>query len=68
MGTNLSGSNFKNSYKTNNDLRNTYIILSGSEAEGFDRLHQKTVSNSNEDSDYIHLFTDLFHVEQPPFL
>ena len=65
LGTNLAGNNFKNSYKSNNSPRNSYTILSGSSAEGFDRLHQKT--GSSTEADKIHLFTDLYNVEQPPF-
>ena len=56
LGTNLAGNNFDNIYENN------YNILSGSNAEGFDRLHNKT-----SDSDFTHLFTDLYNVEQPPF-
>ena len=56
LGINLAGNNFNNVYENN------YNILSGSNAEGFDRLHNKT-----SDSDYVHLFTDLYHAEQPPF-
>ena len=65
LGVNLAGNNFKNSYKNNNVERNIYTILTGSSAEGFDRLHQKT--GSSTESDFIHLFTDLYNVEQPPF-
>ena len=65
LGVNLAGNNFKNSYKSGNTPLNSYTILSGSNAEGFDRLHQKTVSST--EADYIHLFTDLYNVEQPPF-
>ncbi len=56
LGTNLAGNNFKNSTTQN------YQILSGSSAEGFDKLHTKTLSDSN-----LHLFTNKFHVEDPPF-
>lgn len=56
LGTNLAGNNFKNNY-TNN-----YTIYSGSAADGFDNLHYKS-KNGN----YLHLFTDNFNVDQPPF-
>ena len=56
LGANLAGSNFKNSTSHN------YQILSGSSAEGFEKLHTKTLSDSN-----LHLFTNKFHVEDPPF-
>jgi hypothetical protein len=65
LGVNLAGNNFKNSYKSGNTPLNSYTILSGSSAEGFDRLHQKT--GSSTENDFIHLFTDLYNVEQPPF-
>ena len=38
------------------------MIYSGSQADGFDKLHYKS-NNEN----YLHLFTDKFNVEQPPF-
>ena len=60
LGTNLAGNNFENGYS------NKYRILSGSNAEGFEKLHTKTTS-SFQTADYIHLFTDNFNVEQPPF-
>ena len=65
LGVNLAGNNFRNSYKSGNTLLNRYNILSGSSAEGFDRLHQKT--GSSIEANFVHLFTDLYHVEQPPF-
>ena len=65
LGVNLAGNNFRNSYKSGNTLLNRYNILSGSSAEGFDRLHQKT--GSSTEANFVHLFTDLYHVEQPPF-
>ena len=53
LGTNLAGSNFDNNY-------NDYTVLSN--VEGFDRLYKKEAT-----SDRIHLFTDIFNVDQPPF-
>ena len=61
LGANLAGSNFKNGYVSSD--HNYYRILSGSNAEGFEKLHHRTGSTA----DYIHLFTDKFNVEQPPF-
>ena len=59
LQTNLAGNNFKNRFEDNN-----YTVLSGSISDGFDRLHKKT---TDSDAKYIHLFTDLYNVEQPPF-
>ena len=60
LGPNLAGNNFKNTYISSDT--NYYRILSGSNAEGFEKLHNKSGSN-----DFVHLFTDNFNVEQPPF-
>ena len=57
LQTNLAGGNYKNKYE------NTYTTLSGSNAEGFDKLYNKT----SVGTDRIHLFTDVYNVEQPPF-
>ena len=57
LQTNLAGGNYKNKYD------NTYTTLSGSNAEGFDKLYNKT----SVGTDRIHLFTDVYNVEQPPF-
>ena len=57
LQTNLAGGNYKNKYD------NTYTTLSGSSAEGFDKLYNKT----SVETDRIHLFTDVYNVEQPPF-
>ena len=57
LQTNLAGGNYKNKYD------NTYTTLSGSNAEGFDKLYNKT----SVGTDRIHLFTDIYNVEQPPF-
>ena len=56
LGVNLAGNNFRNSYKTDINERNFYMILSGSNAEGFEKLHYKT--NGTQDTIQLHLFTD----------
>ena len=38
------------------------ILLTLQDQEGFDRVYKKS-----EDDDFIHLFTDVYNVEQPPF-
>jgi len=58
IGFNLAGSNFTN--KKINTGENTITILNNH--EGFDKVYKKT-STSN----YIHLFTDVYNAEQPPF-
>ena len=58
LQTNLAGGNYKNKR-----YDNTYTTLSGSNAEGFDKLYNKT----SVGTDRIHLFTDIYNVEQPPF-
>ena len=56
LQTNLAGGNYKNKRDDN------YTTLSGSNSEGFDKLYKKSST-----SEYIHLFTDIYNVEQPPF-
>ena len=51
---NLAGNNFTN--LVNNDLTTL------KNQEGFDKVYQKS-----EDEDFIHLFTDVYNVEQAPF-
>ena len=57
LQTNLAGGNYKNKYDNN------YTTLSGSNSDGFDKLYNKT----SVGTDRIHLFTDVYNVEQPPF-
>ena len=55
IGTNLAGTDFSNKY--NNSL--TKIINS----EGFDTVYKKTAVQNT----YLHLFTDVYNAEDPPF-
>ena len=56
LQTNLAGGNYKNRHPNN------FTTISGSRSEGFDKLYKKTAIN-----DRLHLTTDVFNVEQPPF-
>jgi len=53
IGSNLAGNNF------NNKVDNSLTTLQ--DFEGFDKIYKKT------ENGFIHLFTDVYNVEQPPF-
>jgi len=53
IGSNLAGNNF------NNNVDNSLTTLQ--DFEGFDKIYKKT------ENGFIHLFTDVYNVEQPPF-
>jgi len=54
IGSNLAGNNFRNnSTNTNTVLQNL---------DGFDKVHKK-----EDDGNSLHVFTDVYNVEQPPF-
>ena len=57
LGTNLAGNNFKNTQENN------YVKISGSGADGFDIVYKKNVDGGEN----LHVFTDIYNVEQPPF-
>mgnify|MGYP003116527610 CR=1 FL=1 len=59
LGTNLAGTNFKNNFVT--DEFNTLTFTSNT--EGFDKIYTKT----SDAEKYLHLFTDVYNVEAPPF-
>ena len=54
IGGNLAGNNF------NNNVDNSFTKLT-SGTEGFDRIYKKS------ENGFIHLFTDVYNVEDPPF-
>jgi len=56
IGSNLAGTDFSNKYSTENPLTSTI------NSEGFDTVYMKSSS-----ADYLHLFTDVYNVENPPF-
>ena len=57
IGSNLAGTDFSNKYSTENPLTSTI------NSEGFDTVYKKTA-----DVDvYLHLFTDVYNAENPPF-
>ena len=53
VGGNLAGTNFYN------NVDNSFTSIQGQ--SGFDKVHKK------EEDGFIHLFTDVYNVEQPPF-
>ena len=55
VGYNFGGDNFSNNAKNSTLAKFTNI-------EGFDTVYKKTT-----DSNYLHLFTDVYNVEAPPF-
>ena len=68
LGVNLAGNKFRN--KRDSDNTTTYKIISGSSALGFDKLHVKRTypdGASTFTRKKLHLFTDKFHAEKPPF-
>ena len=56
IGSNLAGTDFSNKYSTENPLTSTI------NSEGFDTVYMKSSS-----ADYLHLFTDVYNAENPPF-
>ena len=55
VGNNFAGRDYTNKFD------NTLTILTGSSSEGFDKIYKKS-----EDG-FIHLFTDVYNVENAPF-
>ena len=59
LGKNLAGSNFSNHFVDSGDNTLTKTI----NTEGFDVVHKKTSTSGK----YLHLFTDVYNVEDAPF-
>ena len=56
IGSNLAGTDFSNKFSYANPLTKTI------NTEGFDTVYKKET-----DSNYLHLFTDVYNAENPPF-
>ena len=56
IGSNLAGTDFSNKFSDSNPLTKTI------DSEGFDIVYKKTT-----DSNHLHLFTDVYNAENPPF-
>ena len=56
IGSNLAGTDFSNRFTYANPLTKTI------DSEGFDTVYKKTT-----DSNFLHLFTDVYNAENPPF-
>ena len=61
LGVNLAGVNFNNNLNKGESPTNLFNTIKNS--EGFDIVYHKSSSNGVN----LHLFTDVYNTEQPPF-